>query len=155
MAAQHEEGYLLKKKSMIRIYFLVCVHKGLTIDTTSGCRGTPCFRRYGRELVLKPPISLKEKLGGRATYRRTDPGTAGRGSSRYRYRGHRRTHQKASWIANAIELNRHTTVHKNTWKCMVSLKLYFSPHCPPEDSKKNIKKNVWNTPSTPLSRDAS
>ena len=30
---------------------------------TSGCRGTPFFRRYDRELVLKPAISSKEKLG--------------------------------------------------------------------------------------------
>ena len=36
---------------------------------TSGCRGTPYFRRYDRELVvLKPAISLKTSWGG---YRRT------------------------------------------------------------------------------------
>ena len=35
---------------------------------TSGCRGTSHFRRYNRELVLKPPISLKKSWGG---YRRT------------------------------------------------------------------------------------
>ena len=41
-------------------------------------------------------------------------GTADRDSSRYRYRyrGNRRTRQKTSWIANAIELNRHTTCMK-------------------------------------------
>ena len=30
---------------------------------TSGCRGTPYFRRYDRELVLKPPISSKKSWG--------------------------------------------------------------------------------------------
>ena len=31
---------------------------------TSGCRGTPYFRRYDRELILKPTISLKKSWGG-------------------------------------------------------------------------------------------
>ena len=31
---------------------------------TSGCRGTPCFRRFDRDLVLKPAISLKKRWGG-------------------------------------------------------------------------------------------
>ena len=31
---------------------------------TSGCRGTPYFRRHDRELVLKPTISLKKSRGG-------------------------------------------------------------------------------------------
>ena len=36
--------------------------------TTSGCRGEPYSRRYDRELVSKPAISLKKSWGG---YRRT------------------------------------------------------------------------------------
>ena len=35
---------------------------------TSGWHGPPCFRRYGRELVSKPAISLKKSWGG---YRKT------------------------------------------------------------------------------------
>ena len=31
---------------------------------TSGCRGTPYFRKQDRELVLKPAISLKKSWGG-------------------------------------------------------------------------------------------
>ena len=54
-------------------------------------------------------------------------GTAGRDSSRYRYHGNRRTRQKTSWIANAIELKRHTTcVYENTCK-FGELEHYFSP----------------------------
>ena len=35
---------------------------------TSGWQGAPCVRRYGRELVSKPAISLRKSWGG---YRRT------------------------------------------------------------------------------------
>ena len=31
---------------------------------TSGCRGTPYFRKYDRDLVLKPAISLMKSWGG-------------------------------------------------------------------------------------------
>ena len=31
---------------------------------TSGWQGAPCLRRYGRELVSKPAISLKKNWGG-------------------------------------------------------------------------------------------
>ena len=31
---------------------------------TSGCQAAPYFRRYGRELVSKPAISIKRKFGG-------------------------------------------------------------------------------------------
>ena len=41
--------------------------------TTSRWQGAPCFRRYGRELVSKPAISLKKSWGGyRRTTHRTD-----------------------------------------------------------------------------------
>ena len=50
------------------IYFLLCAK--VNRSTTSGCRGTPYFRRFDRELVLKPAISLKKKLGGGATVER-------------------------------------------------------------------------------------
>ena len=38
---------------------------------TSGWQGARYFRRYGGELVSKPAISLKEKLGGGVYYRGT------------------------------------------------------------------------------------
>ena len=58
MAARHKEEYyrlLLKNKESI--HFLVC--KEMSNDRmTSGCRRTPFFGRYDRELVLKAAISL-------------------------------------------------------------------------------------------------
>ena len=44
----------------------------------SGCRGTPYFRRYDRELVLKPTGDfVKEKLGEGGGYRTTTPSPYG------------------------------------------------------------------------------
>ena len=51
---------------------------------TSGCRGTPYFRRHDRELVLKPAISLKKSWGG---YRSKNPNV---GSEKQRHRDVRR-----------------------------------------------------------------
>ena len=66
----NEEGFCWKK--IVSIYFLVC--KGLSLYRTMTCRGgkegAPYFRRYVRELALKPAISLKKSWGG---YRRTTP----------------------------------------------------------------------------------
>ena len=53
-------------ENKVSIYFVV--RKGLSIDMTSGCRGTPYLRRYDREPVLKPAILLKKSWRG---YRRT------------------------------------------------------------------------------------
>ena len=53
-------------------------------------------------------------------------------TSRCRYGGNRRTGQKTSWIANAIELDRHTTLCENTWECDELKLLFFFPY-PPED----------------------
>ena len=50
---------ILKKNS---IHVFSCYQKSKD-RRQSGCRGTPYVRRYDRELVLKPAISLKEKLG--------------------------------------------------------------------------------------------
>ena len=65
MAARHKEGYDCKESTHT---FLV--RKDLSIDDVSGCRRTPYFRRYARELVLKPVISFKKSWG---SYRRTTP----------------------------------------------------------------------------------
>ena len=43
---------------------------------TSGWRGAPYFRRYGREPVLKTGDFVKEKLEG-GVYRRTTPDVVG------------------------------------------------------------------------------
>ena len=57
------KGIIENKVSML---FLVCKRP---IDRwRRGCHGTAYFRKYDRELVLKPSISLKESWGG---YRRT------------------------------------------------------------------------------------
>ena len=48
------------------LYTILCAN--VRRSTASGCRGTPYFRRYHRELVLKPAISLKKSWGD---YRRT------------------------------------------------------------------------------------
>ena len=53
-----------KKKKYLYIFLCAKAYRSMT----SGCRGTSCFRRHGRELVLKPAISLKKSWGG---YRRT------------------------------------------------------------------------------------
>ena len=66
-AARHKEKIPLKKKYA---YILLCVK--VCRWMTSGCRGTPHFGRYNRELVLKPAISLKKNWGG---YRRTTRNT--------------------------------------------------------------------------------
>ena len=58
---RHEEGCYEKN------IFAMIVCKGLSNDT-SGRLGAPYFRRYGRELVSKPAISLKKSWGG---HRRT------------------------------------------------------------------------------------
>ena len=44
--------------------YIFCA-KGLSIDDVGVTKGTPYFRRYGRELVLKPAISLN-KIDGLA-----------------------------------------------------------------------------------------
>ena len=65
MAARHKEGfYVVLKKKYPYIFLCAKVH----LSMTSGCRGTPYFRRYDSELVLKPAISFKKIWGG---YRRT------------------------------------------------------------------------------------
>ena len=50
-------------------------------STTSGCRGTPYFKKSDRELVLKPAISLKISRGG-ATVERLGGGFSGAGGCR-------------------------------------------------------------------------
>ena len=63
MAARHDEGCYEKN---IVTYF-ACLQR--TIKRRRGVgKGSPHFRRYGRELVSKPAISLKKSWGG---YRRT------------------------------------------------------------------------------------
>ena len=47
-------------------YILLCAKAYRSV--TSGCRGTPHFRRYDREMILEQAISLKKGRGG---YRRT------------------------------------------------------------------------------------
>ena len=54
---------------------------------TSGCRGTPYFRGYDQELVLKPAISLKKSWGA---YRRTTLGRMQDDRSGYDSNEHRR-----------------------------------------------------------------
>ena len=58
IAARNEEGWHAKQCRSI---------SSLPVDyraMTSGWRGTPCFRRYGRELIPKPAILGEEKVGG-------------------------------------------------------------------------------------------
>ena len=53
----------MKKKIRHNIFLFVTDYH----TTTSEWQGAPYFRRYGRELALKPSITVQEKLGG---YRR-------------------------------------------------------------------------------------
>ena len=47
------------------IHIFSCAQRPIDRWRRGGCRGTPPYlRRYDRELVLKPTISLKQKLGG-------------------------------------------------------------------------------------------
>ena len=50
-----------------------CLRDGLSNDDVGVSRNTPYFRRYGRERVSKPVISLKKSWGGTGGggYRRT------------------------------------------------------------------------------------
>ena len=43
-------------------FFIVC--EGLSNDDVGVAMGAPCFRRYGRGLLSKPTILLKESWGG-------------------------------------------------------------------------------------------
>ena len=52
------------KKASSNIFMFAEVYGTMS----SGRQGAPYFRRYGRELVSKPDISLKKSWGG---YRRT------------------------------------------------------------------------------------
>ena len=56
------------KNKMSQHVFLFAKEGPSSDDLGVGARGTPYFRRYGRELVSKPAISLKKRWGG---YRRT------------------------------------------------------------------------------------
>ena len=58
----------LKTKHLLGIFFLV--FEGTCRSMTWGCRGALHFRRYDRELVLKPAISLKKRWGGGAAVER-------------------------------------------------------------------------------------
>ena len=50
-------------ETKVSIYFPVCSKAYRSM--TSGCRGTPCFRRYGRELAgFETADFVEEKLGG-------------------------------------------------------------------------------------------
>ena len=62
MAARHKEGYYWEA-SIVSIYDLVCKERSKDRRRRGGCRGTPHFIRYGRELVLKPAISVKKSWG--------------------------------------------------------------------------------------------
>ena len=57
VAARHEEGCYEKASS--NIFMLAKVYRTMT----SGRQGAPYFRRYRRELVAKPDISLKNSWG--------------------------------------------------------------------------------------------
>ena len=52
-----------KIENKVSTYFPFLCANGYR-SMASGCRGTPCFGRYDRELVLKPAISLKKSWGG-------------------------------------------------------------------------------------------
>ena len=64
MAARYKGRMRLKTKNIPYIFLCAKVCRSMT----PGCRGTPDFRRYDRELVLKPSVSLEKSWGG---YRRT------------------------------------------------------------------------------------
>ena len=51
--------------------FFACEKVNRTM--ASGFEGTPYFRRYGREFVSKPAISVSVKKRGGGGYRRTTP----------------------------------------------------------------------------------
>ena len=55
-----EEGAMENSSSHIFLF----AKKGLSNDYVGTERGTPYFRRYGRELALKPAISWKKSWGG-------------------------------------------------------------------------------------------
>ena len=59
MAAPRDKGFY---KKTIFICFLVC--EGLSSDDFGVARGTLFQERYGRKLVSKPAISLKNSRGG-------------------------------------------------------------------------------------------
>ena len=67
MATRHEQQDAREKK--ISMYFLVCKRKHYR-TMTSGWKGAPYFRNYGREPVSKPAIPSKKNWGGN---RRTTP----------------------------------------------------------------------------------
>ena len=59
MAARHEKG---GDESNIFIYVFLFAKDHRTM--TSGWQGKPHFRRYSRELVSKPAVSLSKSRGG-------------------------------------------------------------------------------------------
>ena len=53
------------KKASSNMFMFAKVYRPMT----SGRQGAPYFRRYGRELVSKPAISSKRKVGGASVER--------------------------------------------------------------------------------------
>ena len=72
MAARHKDTTIENKKKYPYIFLCAKAYRSMT----SGCRGTPYFRRYYRELVSKPAISFKEKSGGATVVRLRNRGVA-------------------------------------------------------------------------------
>ena len=100
----------------------------VAISTAPGPQGT------GRVDILTHPHTTIACAAGVVT-RTTD-----RDRSRYRDSGNQRTRQQTSWIAKAIELNRHTTCMKIRGS-VVSLSFVF-PHLPEDIYIHNKKKLV-------------
>ena len=94
--------------------------------------------RYLRLVQKLESRSVKKKEKKAACAAGVVTGTGGRDSSRYRYHGNWRTSQKTSWIANAIELIRHTTCTKISGSVM-SLSFIF-PHLPEDEEKKKDRR---------------
>ena len=67
MAALAQGRILLNTKYP---YIFLCATAYNDRRRRGGCRGTPYFRRYDRELVLKPAISVKKSWGGGAAVER-------------------------------------------------------------------------------------